>query len=269
MTRNHPFPLGRIRDEETDRAEELYPFTVDAPATVERILTVPGWRGSHDQGREGSCVGHAIAVERAIVNRAELLAHGIRRTVRYDPISLWRAAKAVDEWGFTKPEDDHGTSVRAGYEIARTKGLVPVRTMRVVNGRPVAVLTRAGAEWDPAAAVLEYRWTRSVDGIRAAIAAGNPVAIGVDWHGGFDNPTAKGREWWLPLPGSAGRVRGGHAVTLYGASDRRQAFRLCNSWGRAYPLVWLPYATMEHLLAKRGEAALVTDALTPAARERS
>lgn len=256
-------PLGRMRDEETDRAEELFPFTAPTPERVERILTVPGWRGSHDQGREGSCVGHAVAIERAITNRAELVAAGVRRTVRYDPIAIWRAAKSIDEWSFTKPEDENGTSVRAAYEIARTRGLVPVRSMRVVAGKPIAVLTGSGPDPDPAAGVLEYRWARTVDALRAAIAGGTPVAIGVDWHTGFDTPTTKGREAWLPLIANAGRSRGGHSVTLYGASDRREAFRLVNSWGRGYPLVWLPYATMEYLLGRRGEAALVTDAPSP------
>lgn len=263
---SHTFPLGRLRDEETDRAEELYPFTAPEPgAPVERILQLPGWRPSHDQGREGSCVGHAVAIERAIVNRGELVARGIRQTVRYDPIAIWRSAKAIDQWSFTKPEDDNGTSVRAAYEIARTRGLVPVRSMRVENGKPIAILTSSGPDPDPSSGVTTYRWARTVDAIRAAIAQGFPVAIGVDWYSGFDTPIPRGRESWLPVPSSAGRVRGGHSVTLYGASDRREAFRLVNSWGRAYPLVWLPYQTMELLLGRRGEAALVTDAPAPPA----
>lgn len=259
-------PLGRLRDEETDRAEELYPFTAAAPATVERILSIPRWhRSSHDQGREGSCVGHAVSLERAIVNRAELKAAGVKLSnpVRYDPISLWRAAKGIDEWSFTKPEDENGTSVRAAYEIARTRGLVPVRSMRVVNGKPVPSLTRRGLEFDPSAGVLEYRWARTVDAVRAAIAEGKAVAIGVDWHTGFDSPISKGREWWLPEIASSGRSRGGHSTLLYGASDRRDACRMANSWP-GYPLVWMSYAVLEYLLGRRGEAALVTDAPTPA-----
>jgi hypothetical protein len=258
-----PRPLGRLRDAETDRAEELYPFTAAASAAVERILTLPGWRLTHDQGREGSCVGHAVAIERAITNRSELAGRGIRRTVRYDPIALWRAAKAIDEWSFTKPEDDNGTSVRAAYEIARTRGLVPVKGMRVVNGRPQPV---ALGDWDMSAGVFEYRWARTVDAVRAAIAAGVPVAIGIDWHSGYDDPLHRGRERWLPEPGrdTLGKVRGGHSVTLYGASDRRQAFRLVNSWGRGYPLVWMPYKLLELALARRGEAALVTDRIATA-----
>jgi hypothetical protein len=255
---SHPRPLGRLRNEETDRAIELYPFAAPAPAAVERILHKPGWLPSHDQGREGSCVGHAVALERAIVNTAELPG---RQWRRYDPIAIWRAAKAIDEWSFTKPEDDNGTSVRAAYEIARTVGLARVRTMKLggLNGNPAPVYYRDGSRVDLDAGVSEYRWARTVDEIRAAIQARVPVAIGVSWYSGFDDPELRGRERWLPSLAKAGRVRGGHAVTLAGASDRRQAFYLVNSWGRDYPPVWLPYDVMGALLRRRGEAALVTD----------
>lgn len=248
-------PLGRLEPETWEHVER-YPFAAPTPTKVERILKVPRWRVGkypHDQGREGSCVGHAVAMERAITNAAELHA-----TRRYDPIALWRAAKAIDEWSYTKPGDDLGTSVKAAYEIARTVGLARVRAMELQGGSPRPVDARAA---DPAEGVLEYRWARTVDEVRAGIAAGVPVAIGVTWYTGYDTPTRRGSEWWLP-GGAAGRVRGGHSVCLYGASDRRQAFRLCNSWGASYPLVWLPYSALERLLAENGEAALVTDRIT-------
>ena len=256
-----PRPLGWRREAESDRAEERYPYSAPTPQVVERTLKLPGWLRTHDQGLEGSCVGHAVALERAITNTAQLRALGNRYGWRrYDPIGLWRAAKSIDEWSYTKPEDDHGTSVRAAYEIARTRGLARVRSMRLVDGRP----TPSGpAAVDLYAGVMEYRWTRTVDGIRAAIAAGLPVAIGVQWFTGFDAPVLRpsgrrGRaERWTPSV--LGRVRGGHSVALAGASDRRQAFLLVNSWGAEYPPAWLPYETMGRLLAARGEAALVTD----------
>lgn len=245
-------PLGRIAPATWEHVER-YPFAAPTPERVERILRLPRWRVGkypHDQGREGSCVGHAVALERAITNAAEL-GHG----VRYDPIALWRAAKAIDEWPATKPDDDRGTSVKAAYEIARTVGLARVEHMELENGRPRAVGAQAPSA---AAGVSEYRWARTVDETRAAIAAGVPVAIGIDWFTGFDTPIARGSEFWLPAS-SLGRVRGGHSVALYGASDRREAFRLANSWGKSYPLVWMPYAALEQLLARNGEAALVTD----------
>jgi hypothetical protein len=252
-----PRPLGRIRDERTPEAIELYPFEATAPADpVELVLHLPSWLESHDQGTEGSCVGHAVALERAIVNTAELV-HGFRR---YDPITLWQEAKAIDEYPGTRPGDTNGTSVRAAYEIARTKGLRRVQRMIPTTPEPRPVGLH---EWDPAEGVTEYRWATTVDAIRAAIAARMPVAIGVDWFTGFDDPIVRGnRERWLPdRLASSGRVRGGHSVCLAGASDRRQAFRLVNSWGHTYPPVWMPYTTMGELLQRDGEAALVTDRL--------
>lgn len=47
----------------------------------------------------------------------------------------------------------------------------------------------------------------------------------------------------IPLP--SGRVLGGHAVTLCGYSDKRQAFLLRNSWGQKWGengYAWLPYS---------------------------
>ncbi len=42
-------------------------------------------------------------------------------------------------------------------------------------------------------------------------------------------------------------------------NDRRQAFRMLNSWGRGFPHgTWLPYKVMERLLAENAEAALDT-----------
>lgn len=252
-------PLGRLEPSDWVHVDR-YPLGDVLPTTIDRVerrLQVPGWRMSHDQGREGSCVGHAVALERAITNRAQLVAAGRRTTVRYDPLDVWNRAKVVDEWDYTNPGDQHGTSVRAAYQVVAAEGLRRVRSVRIVDGAPRVF---GATELDQGAGVAAYRWATDVDEIRTAIAAGLPVAIGVAWFAAFDTPTRRGREYWLPaLPNGLGRVRGGHAVTLYGASDRRQAFRLCNSWGRDYPLVWLPYAVMAYLLQRGGEAAVVTD----------
>ena len=93
-------PLGRR--EPTDFVHvERYPWSAVAPptvATVERVLRLPWWAWSHDQGREGSCVGHGIAMERAITNIAQARRLGIPAGRRYDPIDLWNEAKKIDEW---------------------------------------------------------------------------------------------------------------------------------------------------------------------------
>lgn len=252
--------LGRLIPDNWDHVEK-YPFRSVAPAmvtAVEKVMKLPGWHWEHDQGREGSCVGHGIAMERAITNTAQnvvLRILGIK-TRWYDSIDIWNQAKIIDGWPETNPGDDNGTSVHAGYDVARDKGIVRVDKMQLVNGRPtpIAPQPRSLAE-----GIATNRWARTVDEMRTGISQGLPVTIGVNWYSNFDvpKPDAAG-DYWIGK-GNMGTIRGGHCVCLYGASDKRQAFRLKNSWGRAYPLVWLPYSTMARLLAEQGEAALVTD----------
>jgi hypothetical protein len=256
--------LGRERPSDFKHVEK-YPYKTLAPASVtvaEKRLPLPYWHWKHDQGMEGSCVGHAAAMERAITNRAQAVLNRIPGpwVRRYDPLHIWNEAKVIDEWPETNPGDDHGTSVRAAYDILRDVGPRRIKTNGIaLSGGHPAVSDTARLP-DPADGVSTNRWATSVDEIRTAIAADRlPVVIGVDWYSSFDHPQQRGREWWLATPERLGVWRGGHAVVLYGASDRRQAFALKNSWGRDYPLVWLPYATMAVLLQYDGEAALVTD----------
>lgn len=48
--------------------------------------------------------------------------------------------------------------------------------------------------------------------------------------------------------GNLGRVRGGHCVCIYGASDERSAVKLKNSWSVNFPEVYLPYDVVEREL---------------------
>jgi hypothetical protein len=129
--------------------------------------------------------------------------------------------------------------------------------MVMTNGIPVPHGSYPSSSDD---SVASYNWATTVDHIRIAIYKGLPVTIGVNWYGSFSNPEKHStkNEYWIGT-GNLGPIEGGHCVTIYGASDRRQAFRVKNSWGRAYPLVWMPYNVMGYLLGQYGEAALVVD----------
>jgi hypothetical protein len=228
--------LGRLVPPDW-RHVELYPYAAVAPptvTTVERALPLPRLRTFYDQGREGACVGFASSWMMSILNRH-----------RYDARWLWNAAKAIDEFPQTNPGDNLGTSVRAAMDVLRTQG-----HERVFDGhsRPP----------DLAEGISANRWARSADEIRTSIAEGTPVVLGCSWHVNFDHPEQDGRDHWIGR-GDLGPVRGGHAVCIYRASDRRQAVGIVNNWGTRYPLVWMPYTTLDQLLADSGEAALVTD----------
>jgi hypothetical protein len=89
-------------------------------------------------------------MERAITNIAQAKALGLLQAGRrYNPLDVWNEAKKIDEWPDTNPGDDHGTSVRAGYDVCRDKGLVRVISTRMgSDGVPVPYRpgTRSRAE---------------------------------------------------------------------------------------------------------------------------
>jgi hypothetical protein len=228
--------LGRLPPSDYEHVEK-YPLRAIMPRTVEtveRTLALPTqYRDNYDQGREGACVGFSCSWAMSILNRRFYAAQW-----------LYEEARRRDEW---PGEAYDGTSVRAGLDVLRETG-----HRRIYRGQ-----TR---DTNYADGIEAFRWAQSVDEVRGAIAAGSPVVLGVDWFSAFNHPERRGREYWMPEP--SGRVVGGHAICCYGASDRRQAVRLVNTWGFAYPLVWVPYMLLERLLAGfqyPGEAAVITD----------
>jgi hypothetical protein len=253
--------LGRFIPDRWDHIAK-YAFSAVSPDTVdhvEKTLKLPYWHKRHDQGVQGSCVGHAIAMERAIANTAQnWLLNTIGYKSRwYDPLDIWETAKEkYDEWDETRAGDDNGTSVYAGYDVARIEGIIRVKKMIIgSDGKPLPIGS-TGLR-DKAEGIEVVRWARSVDEVRTAISQGKAVVIGVNWYREASNPEKIGREYWIGRNGFS-QIDGGHAVTIYGASDRREAFKMKNNWF-GYPLVYLPYARMDQLLLEYGEAALVTD----------
>lgn len=214
------------------------------PAGTEKSLGLPWWWKQHNQGFEGSCVGFGSSAMMSITNHYQRLqTTGRAITYRYASRWLYAQSQLVDEWGETPPEE--GTSVRASCQILHEQG-----HRRVQNGIEGPIMVEHG--------INAYRWAETVDEIRAAIYAGLAVSIGINWYQQFDTPIMHNNEWWIGR-GNLGAVRGGHCVCLYRMSDRRQAFRLMNSWGAAFQPAWLPYDVMQRLLSEWGEAAVITD----------
>jgi len=236
-TGNGQLPLGR-RVPADWRHVERYPYSAVAPetvTTVRRALPLPRYRLIYDQQREGACVGFSSSWMMSILNRP-----------LYDARWLWGRAKEVDEWPETNPGDNQGTSVRAAMDVLRDEGH---RRIRRGTSQPVS----------PAEGILENRWASTVDEVRTCIASGTPVVLGCNWYSNFDTPRPHAGDGDWIGEGPLGNVRGGHAICIYRASDRRQAVRLVNSWGARYPLVWLPYPVLERLMHEDGEVTLVTD----------
>ena len=236
--------LGRRRPKNFNHVAK-YGLIAEAPAVVNKVLTLPYYHKTWDQNGFNACVGFGSSMGMAIMNTIDWKAAGrVPYTHRYDPFWLWNETKKIDPWPETNPGDNEGTSVSYAFDVLLTKGHI-----RLVNGTRQGPFLGYG--------VKENRWAESVDDIRACIAAGNPVVIGTDWYSGFSNPELINNEYWIGTNG-LGAFEGGHCTCIYGAYDRRLAFRVKNSWLN-YPLVWLPYSVMEKLLYDYGEATIVTD----------
>lgn len=232
---NHEFALGRLEPQDFEHIEK-YParevgFTT--VAHVEDVLPLPYYmRPKYDQGSEGACVGFASSWMKSIKERRF-----------FDAYWLYKEAQKIDGWA---GEDYSGTSVRAGMDVLRTRGHRLKHRHSHTHHEDIEY------------GIAANRWATSVDQLRACIAAGNPIVVGSNWYSAFDAPTPKGREFWVPTQ-NIGYVRGGHAWCIYGASDRRQAFKMVNSWGKEYPLTWFSYELVGRLLSEYGEATIITD----------
>lgn len=244
-----PGALGRRTPENFNHVEK-YPFSAVQPLTaisVNRSLRLPYFHSTWDQGSEGACVGFGTSMMLSIINEAQARAAGkTPYTHRYDPHWLWNRSKEIDYWPDTNPGDNNGTSVSASCDILRTRG----------HCRVVAGVTKPE---NPAEGIATNRWATNVDEVRTAISMGIPCSIGVNWYSNFDNPIKDLSGRYGIGKGDLGYIRGGHCVTVYGAWDKYQAVRIKNSWGGNYPLVWMPYSTLQRLISEEGEIALVTD----------
>lgn len=228
---------------------EKYPLRlapVEVPIVVETMVDIPRqYRDEYDQGSEGACVGYSQSWLMSILNRR-----------LYDAFRLYATAQGIDEYPDTPPAG--GTSLRAGFDVLRTIG-----HWRIYAGKSRAPQLTEG--------ITENRWIRTVYEARTALAAGKPINLGINWYRQFSSPTDRARvgdnamsarrDYWIEADHAKwGPIDGGHAITAVGASDARDAFALCNTWGTGYPfIVWLPYKAFETLMSEQGEAGVVTD----------
>jgi len=242
-------PLGRI---ESSDLSHLAAWSLDvpmAPSAVEVLLPLPQWALGISQGQHSSCVGYGCSMLMTAENNRTSAGEGDHR---YHPEWLWNAAKKQNG---QNPSADTGTTVHAAAQVLKAQGHV-----RIVNGVDQPPNLHEG--------IAAYRWigptSGGVDGVRACLAMGVPMAIGVNWYHGFDTPV-KGTnpgEYWIGT-GQLGAIRGGHCVTIVGASDSKRggtgAVLIKNSWGAQWPASWMPYSVIDRLLKENGEFVAITD----------
>lgn len=120
------------------------------------------WWAWYNQVSEGICVSEAVARCQTLLNRR-----------RYQPRPLYDIAQTIDEW---PGEAYSGTSVRAGLDVARERGLIRARRgerHHVGRGEVPAADTR----WSTADGIAANRWATSIDEVLSVL--GTPDADSV------------------------------------------------------------------------------------------
>jgi hypothetical protein len=193
---------------------------------------------SLDQGREGACVGFALAHELAATPKKITTSESMA-------LEIYRNAQKIDPW---PGEDYSGTSVLAGMKT--------VQSMTHPDGRPL---------------IREYRWAFGLEDVMRVISYNGPVVLGIEWQSSFYEPDAEGRIWLNndPVGGHAILAKGLNLVPNAGVDEPvdltdldlvESTVTLHNSWGEGYGDggdCYINLHDLRHLLHdKDGEACI-------------
>lgn len=175
-----------------------------------------------DQGDTATCVGQACKY----VLMAAPFMDGLEAAP--SAFEIYDAAIAIDEWSDNDGDSQRqmGTSVRAGMKVLQGLGFVE-----------------------------EYVWAQRMEEAIEWLRTRGPVTFGIPFYDSMFEVDEKG---FMVCDFGSG-LAGGHAMTAVFYSEGREAFRLCNSWGREWGeqgRCWLRVKDAEELVfGQEGEIA--------------
>lgn len=223
---------------------------VDLPEQVDlsEHMPPPG-----DQGRQNSCVGWATAY---VVKSYQEHLEQNQPLAHPDGSPDWRRVfSPAFVYNLLNNGRDGGITYVDALNLLSGQGVVPWAEMPYdmddFRRKPGPALMQQAKAWR----IDYWRQVNVLDlkEIKAHLQAGFPVMIGALIDQGFYH-ARKGHVWKK----REGKSLGGHALVLVGYDDRRQAFRLINSWGPRWAdggfgwidYAWFPRVVREGFVAK-------------------
>lgn len=181
------------------------------PAALPKRISLESLAGPvFDQGQTSECVCYSCA---ALKRYHEYAQTGV--WLSFDPHELYQRCKAIDG----VPEAS-GTYPRVALDLLKKEGMLASDGQRYT--------------------IQGYARLSSVYEIKHALSEGKPVLAGVRIDIESISKLRPGEV--LPM---ASHFDGGHCMTIVGYDEALQAFRVRNSWSRAWSdsgHFWLPYA---------------------------
>jgi len=217
-----------------------------APVAVPvQVDLSPDFPPPGDQGRQGSCVGWAVAY--ALKSFQERDERGWSLT---DEAHLMSPAFVYNQ--IRQPGG--GAYFVDAFNILLTQGVSSMELMPYDQNdyrtQPSSAATAEAGNYKIAA------WGRVAEGTSAAdfrqemkrhLASGKPIVVGVQVYPDFLNLSQINPVY----DDSRGSSRGGHAIVVVGYDDSRSAFRIVNSWGTGWGLAgygWIDYGSVGALI---------------------
>lgn len=201
-----------------------------------------------NQGRQGSCV--AWTTTYALKSYQEYDERGWDYDSPYGGGSGSHVFSPAWTYNQINGGRDQGSYIEAAFELIMKKGAAPWNTMpyneKDYRTQPDQNATQIASKFK----AQSYRRVDFMrpDPIKAELAAGNPVAIGIMV---YDNFYKLGNKVYDT---TSGQFHGGHAILLVGYDDSkvspngdRGAFKLMNSWGKGWGengFGWISYKHM-------------------------
>ena len=243
------------RAEEWGRGAEL-----DDPDEIASLPSVPRYRAvlptardlspafppAGDQGKQSSCVAWAVGYGlRSYYHHQRNNTSYADRSTLFSPSYIYNQISQPDAHCST------GSNILKAFRLLVTEGVATLQDFPYDAGnctrRPdPALRQRASANAIDRFYVVGRRGSIRLDDVKGRIVAGHPVAVGLDVQDSLMTLRA-GSIYDAGRPAA----RSGHAVIVTGYDDRRQAFKVFNSWSSRWAeggFGWISYASFEKIV---------------------
>lgn len=174
-----------------------------------------------DQGELGSCTAHGITA----ALRFGLIKAG-KPDVPLSRLQLYYDERAIE--GTIR--SDAGAEIRDGIKTAAKLGVGPESlwpyTIAKFVRKPPAAVYKAALDFQ---ALTYQRVTVAVSSLKAALATGFPVVIGISVYESFEGEDVA-KTGIVPLPGEKEQLAGGHCMLAVGYGQKPGFFTVQNSW---------------------------------------
>ncbi|MDE6149915.1 MAG: hypothetical protein K2F81_07465, partial [Ruminococcus sp.] len=218
------YAMGCIPDSESV-LEDLYVYKDMPKATDENLpdyvdleskLPSPG-----NQGSQGSCTAWAVAYAAKSYQENQehsWVTNGWSTKTEFSPAYLYNQINhGVDK----------GSSITTAMSTIQEKGICSLYDMPYNQNDYLTQPNTYQYERASNFKISSYYSVRGAEEVKEELADGNPVIISIPVYSDFDNLNASN-----PIYDNIeGNRRGYHAICLIGYDDRKQAFKLINSWG--------------------------------------